>query len=296
MRLALLVWLLSAALPASAQGWELGARYWLSTGSTVRSHNAQGVAPSRGNPTSVLTYEDLNAHALELYARKDFGQRWFLRGNAGLGWIRSGTFDDEDFLAGQVKSIDTTSAVKGNRLSYATIDLGRDFWVLGNTTIGLFAGYHHWTERLDAYGLIFTVGGSGSIGESVPVITNEVTWRSLRLGIGANAGFTPRTRLSIDLAWVPYADVRDEDSHYLRTSPNDLGPTPNIIMEGRGRGMQFDLELRHLIRAQWELGAGLRHWWLRATRGNRFAAGTSLPLTELESQRTGLTFSLTRRW
>jgi len=284
-----------AQLPA-AQGWQLGARYWLSSGTTVRSHNAQGFDPSLGNPTSVLTYESLDAHAVELHARRDFGERWFVRGHAGLGWIRNGSLDDEDFFAGQAKFSDSTSAVKGNRLGYATIDIGRDVWTLGsNTTIGLFAGYHYWTERLDAFGASFTVG-TGDIGDSVPVITNEVTWHSLRLGVAANARFSPRTRLAVDLAWVPYARVRDEDSHHLRTSPSDLGPTPNIIMDGHGSGVQLEVELRHIIKESWELGVGLRHWWLRSTSGNRLAAGTSLPLVELESQRSGLTLSVTRRW
>jgi hypothetical protein len=98
MRSLLFIWLSAVAVTAQAQvqDWELGARYWLSTGMTERSHNAQGVAPALGNPTSVLTYESLDAHALELHARKGFGKRWFVRGNAGLGWIRNGSFQDED--------------------------------------------------------------------------------------------------------------------------------------------------------------------------------------------------------
>jgi hypothetical protein len=293
-----LVILLVIALPATAQaqGWELGARYWYSRAMTQLSHNAQGVVPALGNPTSVLTYDDLNAHSVELHARKDFGERWFVRGNAGLGWIQRGSFDDEDFFAGQVKFSDSTSTVKGNRLTYLTADLGREFWARRNLGIGLFAGYHQWTERLDAYGARFTTGGDGDIAESVPVITNEVTWRSLRLGIAAVARLSARTRVALDAALVPYAKVRDEDSHYLRTAPDQLGPTPNILIEGRGRGLQLDAELRHLFSNRWELGAGLRYWWLRATNGSRVAVGTSLPLNEIESERGGLTLSLTRRW
>jgi outer membrane protease len=300
MRRFLVLWLSAVALTAQAQDWELGVRYWLSTGMSERSHNAQGAAPGLGNPTSVLTYERLDAHALELHARKRFGERWFVRGNAGLGWIRNGSLDDEDFLAGQRKFSDSTSTVKGNRLSYASIDVGRDFWALrgGRTTIGLFAGYHHWAERLDAYGASFSVNllGNADVGESVPVITNEVTWRALRFGMAASWRFNPKLRLALDVALVPYAEVRDDDSHYLRTAPSDLGPTPNIIMEGHGSGVQLDLDLRYALRDAWEIGAGLRHWWLRATSGSRQAAGTNLPLNELESQRTGLTLSVSKRW
>lgn len=103
--------LLSAfALTAQAQDAEFGARYWYSQATTTRSHNAQGLVPFLGNPTSVLTYEDLNAHAVELHGRKSFGEGWFIKGNAGLGSITRGSFDDEDFFAGQVKFSDTGCA------------------------------------------------------------------------------------------------------------------------------------------------------------------------------------------
>ena len=82
----------------------------------------------------------------------------------------------------------------------------------------------------------------------------------------------------------------------VELSKGFLGPVPNIIMEGSGKGFQLDMELRHAIRDAWELGAGFRYWRLRATRGNRLAAGTNLPMTELESKRSGLLLSLTRRW
>ena len=126
MRFAFFVLLLCLSLPSRAQGDELGARYWYSEGKSTRSHNAQNLAPSLGNPTSVLTYEDLKTHALELYGRKNLAQDGFLKGNAGLGDTRSGSFDDEDFSRGQVKFSDTTSTVKGNRLTYFTLDAGKD--------------------------------------------------------------------------------------------------------------------------------------------------------------------------
>src|SRR3954454_1842195 len=101
--------LFSMGLAARAQGDEFGARYWYSESTTTRSHNAQKADPTLGNPTSVLTYEDLEAHALELHGRKRLSNGGFIKGYAGLGNIKSGSFDDEDFNAGQVKKQDTTS-------------------------------------------------------------------------------------------------------------------------------------------------------------------------------------------
>jgi outer membrane protein Pom len=281
----------------SRNGWELGLRYWYSSGIARWSHNAQSIDPSAGNPTSILTYDEVNAHAIELHARKNFRHRWFVRGNAGLGGIRRGSFDDEDYAAGQVKFSDSTSPVKGNRLTYASVDLGRDLWVIGegSTTVGLFAGYHHWSERLDAFGATYSVNfvGAPSIDTSVRVISNEAKWSSLRAGVTFTTRMNPATKLSIDAAWVPYARLRNEDSHFLRS---DFGPTPNLFINGRGYGVQLDLELRHAVSDGWELGAGLRHWWLRTSRGDVSTATFSAPLVELQSQRTGVTLSATRRW
>ena len=297
MRFPSLILLLGLALTAQAQTDEFGVRYWYSDSTTTRSHNAQPLVPSLGNPTSVLTYEDLRAHALELHGRKRFGGSWFVKGNAGIGTIKNkASFDDEDFFAGQVKFSDSTSVVNGDKLAYFTIDVGRDLWRFRNGSAGLFIGYQYWSETLDAFGAAFTVGNVPRIPDSVAVISNEVTWNSLRAGITATTHLSAATRFTVDAAFVPFAHGRDEDSHLLRQNPNDLGPAPNIHIQGDGYGFQLDLELRHAVQRDWEIGAGVRYWWLRATDGTRNAAGTSVPLVELESERFGITLSLTRRW
>jgi hypothetical protein len=278
---------------------ELGLRYWLSTGENKHSHNAQGLFPTFGNPTSVLTYENLDANVLELYGRLNFAQNWFIKGNLGYGRINTGSFDDEDYLAGQVKFSDTTSSVPEGWLAYGTFDIGRNEWVLrqGRTTLGAFIGYNEWTEHVDAYGATDTLGGGGDISPGVKVISNKLIWRSLRVGLAADLALATRTRLGIDLAFIPYARVRNEDSHHLRTDPSDLGPVPNIIIEGNGRGVQFDAELRHAVYRRTELGVGFRYWYLKATDGKRQVVDfPDLPLVELYSIRTGLTLSVTHTW
>jgi hypothetical protein len=279
----------------SPSAWELGIRYWVSSGITQWSHNAQAIDPSAGNPTSILTYDELTAHAIELHARRNFRDGWFLRGNAGLGSVRDGSLDDEDYAAGQFKFLDSTSPVQGNRLAYAGIEVGRSLWAEGSTTYSVFAGYHRWTERLDAYGAMFTVNfpGLADLGDTVPAVSNEATWSSLRIGASVAGMVNPKTRFSLDLAWLPYARLSNEDSHWQRS---DLGPTPNVLIDGRGRGFQLDLELRYLIAASWEAGAGFRHWWIQSRKGNVRIGPLETRLVELESQRTGVTFSLTSHW
>jgi hypothetical protein len=303
MRLAsfVLLFALSFAVHAQAPGDEFGVRYWYSEGRTTRSHNAQGVDPTVGNPTSVLTWTELEAHALELHGRKNLGQGGFLKGYAGFGNIRGGSLRDEDFNVGQVKSSDTTSNVKADSLTYASIDFGTDLWRFRNGKAGIFIGYQFWREQVDAYGVVRTVAPPGRpLGvieqDSVLVIGNEVTWQSLRLGFAGEWNLSAPTRITLDAAFVPYAHGRDEDSHFLRQSRNDLGPVPNIHSNGNGYGVQLDAELRHLVQRDWEFGVGLRYWWLRARDGEHQQAGFDLQLLELESQRFGLTLSLTHRW
>jgi hypothetical protein len=283
-------------LPAAAQerGFEFGTRYWLSSGENRFAHNAQGVDPTLGNPTSILTYDDLDARALELHWRSNFSSDgWFFKGNFGVGEVRDGSFDDEDYDAGQVKFSDTTSTVRGERFSYLTLDVGRDLWrSAAGSTLGVFAGFQQWSESVDAFGAMATVGPI-SIPASVRVITNDVRWRSLRVGVAGRAAIASRIRLLADLAYVPYSSARNEDSHYLRA---DLGPVPNIITGGRGSGVQLDLELRFAIHPRLEAGLGVRHWRLTADRADVTLAGVTVPVTEFETRRTGLTATVAGRW
>lgn len=305
------LWSLTAAANAQnqlapAQRGDLGVRYWLSTGETKRSHNAQSVDPTLGNPTSVLLYENLDANVAELFGRQNFRGHWFLKGILGYGWVNRGSFDDEDFNLGQVKFSDTTSSVTQGRLAYGALDIGRDEWVLrqGRSRLGAFIGYSQWTESVDAYGATDHLGFiGGDVSRDVRVISNEVTWKSLRLGLAADLALGERTYLALDLALIPYSRLRDEDSHHLRTDPAQadfLGPVPNIIIEGRGRGVQLDAELRHEIARRMQLGVGLRYWYLEATEGTRKVPGlpgaAELPLVELYSVRAGVTASLRRTW
>jgi hypothetical protein len=295
---------LAVSPAASAQadgeaGFEFGARYWVSTGMTRWAHNAQGANPALGNPTSILTYDNLDASVGELYARAGFAERWFVKGNFGLGRINTGNFDDEDYFARQVKFSDTTSSVKGDRVVYAGIDLGLDVWRSrgsNETVLAVFAGAQRWTERVNAYGATPTVGGVPNIPNNVPVISNEVTWTSLRLGLEARGAPGRGLRLTGEVALIPYTRMRNEDSHYLRQSPNDLGPVPNVINKGEGVGVQAEFELRWSFYEDYELALGGRYWWLKTTSGTNSIAGRSFPLVYQESERLGATLGLSRRW
>jgi hypothetical protein len=291
---------LAQEAPAYPRG-ELGVRYWLSTGENKHAHSAQSVAPSLGNPTSVLLYENLDANALELFGRGLFAREWFLKGFVGVGRINTGSFDDEDFNAGQVKFSDTTSSASSGWLSYGTIDVGHQ-WALrqGAVNLGVFAGYGQWTEQAEASGATDHLGFiGGDIDRSVQVIANKLTWRALRIGFAGQFVFG-RARLSADLAVIPYAEYRNEDSHVLRQAPGDLGPAPNIVHTGDGYGVQLDAELGYEVYRRTVLALGWRYWYLESREGKRNTPNRpdvpDLPVTELYSKRTGLTASLRYLW
>ena len=303
MRLPVLIVVLAVSTAVSAEepaaAWDRGelvVRYWFSTGETKNSHNARAASPVAGNPTSVLTYEDLDAHVLELAGRANFAGNWFIKGNLGVGTITGGSFDDEDFLVGQFKFLDTTSSVREGTLTYATLDFGITPWVLqgGRGSVGLFLGYNQWTEDVDAYGITQTADplgvGGGNLPDSVLVISNKAEWRSFRLGLAANLAVGERSRFIADLAYIPYSKVRNEDSHHLRP---DLGPVPNVIKEGVGTGVQLDAEWRYLVSRRTTIGAGVRYWRLKAEHGTD---NTDFPLVELTSERVGVTLSLAYLW
>ena len=286
-----------APQPACAQdpwpeerGWEAGVRYWWSQGKTQWNHNAQSVDPTLGNPTSVLIYDRLYAHSLEFHGAKRWHQGWFITGNAGLGQIYKGSVNDSDYNAGQVKFSETNSSINEGQLGYLTLDGGYDVLRFpGGSTLGLFGGLQYWTETVEARGL----SGSSNRGNDVLVGTNEVRWTSLRTGVALRSQFGEKVRLVAQLAAVPVTWMTNDDSHHLR---KDLGPTPNITMEGTGYGVQFDAELRYAIYKLMELGVGARYWKLKASGDITFGGRTTLPLNELESTRYGLTLSLINRW
>jgi hypothetical protein len=285
------------ALVLPDRGWEAGARYWWSQGKTQWSHNAQGVDRTLGNPTSVLVYDHLYAHSIEFTGAKYWRKGWFITGNVGVGQIYKGNLNDSDFNAGQVKFSETNSSTEG-QLGYVTVDGGYNLWRFrGGSTIGVFGGLQYWTEQVDANGASFVAPrGATGVGSGVNVITNEVRWASLRTGVAFRTQLGQKVRFVAQLAAVPYTAMTNDDSHHLRTSRNDLGSTPNITMDGTGYGYQLDAELRFAINRLMELGVGARYWKLKADGDVTFGHRTTLPLTDFESTRYGLTLSLITRW
>jgi len=301
MRIRVLIAALAAAPFAAAQEedlaarrGEIGARWWASTAQTKINRRTQGLDPAFADHRSILLYDNLDANTLELFARYNFRNAVFLKGMAGAGWISRGELDLEDFNSQGQKFSGTHSSLWHGRLAYGTGDLGYQ-WLLrgGGSWLGLFAGYADWTEQYEAYGAS-AGSAAGEVTRDAAFIGNKLRWRALRLGVAGELALG-RLRLSADLAMLPYATVRNEDSHYLRS---DLGPVPNIFDKGEGWGAQLEAQLRYAVARSTDFALGARYWYAEVRKGTTTFQNVrgEAPLDGLYTKRAGVTMSLTRRW
>jgi hypothetical protein len=293
--------------PMSEPRWELGARFWASEGKTRFDINSSKVDPTLGNPTSVLTYDNMDAYSGEFtwYARNETNT--FAKGFVGGGGLRGGSLDDEDFFAGQVKFSDTYSKLDGDNLIYGTIDLGQRFVLLDRgtkLTVSPLIGFNFWQETALAYGARCNpddvngafCGAPGTIEVpfSTKVIKNEVNWASLRLGGELKVKLWDRLSLIGDAAVLPVAYVWDYDSHFLR---KDLGTVPNGADRGTGWGYQLEAEARYDFTPGWSAGAGVRYWYAEAGGNSEFVhLGLKVPLNDYTSERFGVFGDVTYRF
>jgi hypothetical protein len=287
--------------------WELGMRYWWSQGSTRFDINSQRKNHFLGNPTSTLTYDGIDANALEFVFAVRNETHTFFKGFVGGGWLDSGTLDDEDFFRGQVKFSDTYSILDGDSLVYTTIDVGQDFTLLdrkAHVVLSPFIGFNYWEESVDGYGARCNrdeVGGAfcGPPGsQAVPfgtkVINNDSQWYSLRLGAELQAKLWNRLTLRTDAAVLPIAYLYNNDSHFLRS---DLGPVPNIHDQGSGWGYQLEGEVRLDVTDQWAVGAGVRYWYAETNGDSDFVhLGVTTELRDFTSERLGVFGNVTYRF
>jgi hypothetical protein len=236
----------------------------------------------------------------------------FWKGYVGGGKISGGSLDDEDYFVGQVKFSDTYSEQRGGRLSYFSTDVGVIFYDSTKRPSGLkdamvdprgirlgaFVGYHHWDEKVHAFGIrcnpddlggVVLCGPPGSV--PVPfttnVISNKVEWNSLRIGLSGEAQLTNRLKIYGEAVWIPYARMENADSHHLRA---DLGPTPNILHNGHGNGVMLEGILSYDVTSNFSVGIGARYWHIEADGSVVFGPSTintTAPLNKLESERYG---------
>ncbi|HIB42688.1 MAG TPA: hypothetical protein EYO37_01705 [Nitrospina sp.] len=297
-----------------SQKLSLSIGLWISTGKTSWNHDSSGSSTVAGNPTSELTYEDLDSNIIELEAELRLPRKVFLRTQFGFGAINSGRLVNDDFVSAAGATFFSATQTGEHRISRTFSDIGDDsLWYL-NLDLGYtlrvsrtgqgflrgFVGYQHWQEKAVAKGLeqiectsvgnfCNAVGTISNVGEKV--ITNEVRWDSLRIGLEGSHWFNRKLRFDIDLAFIPFSSLLNQDTHHLRT---DLQQDPSFEMDGTGTGYNIAASLKYQFTKGLSFSAGYKYWEIEVSDGtwkNFPVTGsqTVATLNDLFSYRHGLT-------
>jgi hypothetical protein len=210
----------------------------------------------------------MQGHSGEVFARVDhLPSGLFVKGLIGGGVLKGGDMDDLDFAYGHFNFSNTTSAISGNDVRYAMIDLGYSFDVpSAGVRYGAFVGYHYWREKMTAFGVLCNPdqfnnafcppAGAVLVPFTTPVDIFETTWHAIRIGADARFQIDDRWSISGEVAVVPYAWMTNDDSHLLRA---DLGPVPNIRTQGwRGMGGEAEAFVNYKVLPHFEIGVGAR--------------------------------------
>lgn len=302
-------------LHATEKKWGINALIWKSTGETNWNHDASMRSSLVGNPTSELSYENVNSDILELGISYQANQKSFFRFKFGVGTVDSGLLIDDDYLSaegaakygttqqGTHRFSRTHSDVSDDSLSYFQLELGYSAKkVPDRYSLELRAGYEQWREQYEAYGLTqiectgsdlpeplcAPVGFSGFY--NTKVITNEVTWKSIYFGLDGSINVTTKILMSGVIILHPFADMENEDIHHLRA--NELGQNPSFAMSGDGLGYNFEARLGYVFSKQGSLSILYRYWHREVNDGTWTVYGPNgevgfAKLNKLESTRKG---------
>ena len=250
--------------------WEIGPRYWYSTGTTAKQLFASGNATQMN---SRLTYSGLDAQSGEVFGRLDHASGLvFVKGYLGMGEIGGGKLNDEDFPPAISPYSNTVSRQEGGRLRYGSVDLGHTFaaWDWGRVS-GLI-GYHYLKEVENAYGCL-QVGSNNGVCAPTPWGTNYLTlsetrrWQSLRLGVAGDIHVLDQVKVTTEAVYLPMTSMSALDNHWLRPSINPLPET------GMGTGSQFELSVVWDVTSRWSVGAGGRYWYFATPKGETVFPG-----------------------
>jgi hypothetical protein len=294
--------------------FNIGTRLWISEGETEFAHCASvacgggvytigAITGSLGDPTSKLEYTSMRNRVFELTS--DFEvHNIFLQAKIGLKSNGdTGKFRDFDWITHDATGVtyefsDTISPVKDVDLNYSIFDVGykvdmRKYFKGANFSVTPFIGYVRYNERAKAYGIYdlpddFSAGtGWSEALDGVLVLQNEIFWSGSRFGVEIDWEVNPKTNFLANVAYLENVEVRNEDSHVLRA---DLGPTPNVISTGDGRGWMIDLIGKYAYNNNLGFELGYRFWRFEDrnvvnTFGPDFAS--AWPVRQLYSQRQG---------
>jgi hypothetical protein len=238
-------------------------------------HKDLGI-PGQGlaSPASRLTYDSPGMGGAEAFARIDAPFGFMAKGLLGGVDGGGGRLNDEDWglpFAVFVPYSNTLSSVD-DRITYWTIDVGFDGWRGAKSTIAPFVGYSHLRQNMKGLGCRQIANPSSDCSVAIPTnilgITEDDTWRALRLGIAIDIALAPRLTFTAETAYLPHVDFSGTDNHVLRAlvSPES----------GNGVGVQLEAMLTYALTDSWNVGVGGRYWSMWTTSGEVDFGGTGI--------------------
>jgi hypothetical protein len=284
---------------------ELSLRSWLFTaGETQWSHDASGLNPTLGNPTSELKYKDNDTHLVGLGAKVHLNRRLFLEGEFGLSVdFDRGTLIDDDYLAGQRLFSRASSDISGKGTWYVNGNVGYRAAELPNERghLDVLGGFQYWRTTYEATGIDQIVCDSSVItcdptSPIFPAIKNTTHWITpLQIGGQLEYRIVRRVSANVKMFFSPASVVYNEDIHFQRS---DLEQDPSFSMWGVGFSATVEPTIKIMLTRHLALVGGYRVMWSRAYYGRWEVHGLgtgseTAPLTEFQTLRHGATVTLT---
>ena len=292
--------------------FDVGSRYWYSTTNikTVGINNGA----SYGNPSYVINWSNMTGNNLELFGKMLHSEsEYFVKGYVGtnLGNGDSGKMTDVDYASGQTTTSDTTSSAKQLSASYGVLDLGKDF-KLSSTTLSPFLGYFYWKQKSQSYGATINQITSGNytfynnmgwtvgqvISNSVNPITYETIVNAPRFGFSLNQPVSEKFTVDFELAYMPFANIKLNDTHNAAPNYYVLNGSPNNVSGGQGWGYGSDIYFKYKVTENTKIGLGFRYQYFELKNQNYSTnlvnggwSTTANGLQKLTLEKYGLTLS-----
>ncbi len=271
--------------PVISSGWmiEAGLRYGFSNGKSQQDLFSNAV-PDQVN--SRLIYGDMNGHSTESFLRFDHRDGLFVKGNFGIGTLVNGNLNDEDMPPDTSPYSNTLSKMRDGSLRYGSLDIGYN--LLNGTAgkLGPYVGYRYFYQLGRGFGCQ-QVAASGTVcatplADDQLALTETETWRGAAVGLNTQMALSPRWKLEVDAAYLPYVDRAGVDNHWARA---DINPGPET---GKGWGTQVEAILSYAVNDRLSIGVGGRYWYFTTTSAaSQFPSAAASPPLKYTSERYG---------
>jgi hypothetical protein len=284
---------------------ELSLRSWLFTaGETQWSHNASGLDPLFGNPTSTLKYKDNDTHLVGFGVKAYLNRRLFLDGEFGFSVdFDRGSLIDDDYFSGQRLVSRTSSNITGKGTWFFSGNVGFRATEFENNRghFDVLAGFQYWRSTYEAAGIrliacdasVFSCATPPGI---LPATKNTTHWITpLQIGGQLEYRLLERVSANLRMLFSPASVVFNEDQHFQRS---DLEQDPSFSMLGVGLSGTVEPTIKIMLARHLALVGGYRVMWSRSYYGRWEVHGLgtgseSAPLTEFQTLRHGVTVGLT---